>query len=144
MVLGAKTIAVLRSHFERQHAEKKAAGDRWKEHGLLFTNSLGGPIHPRNLVRDFKQLLRDAGLQTIRFHDLRHTAASLMLNHDVPMIVVSRRLGHAKPSITLGVYGHLLSGMQNEAAKLIDELITQVELHPTAPDFAPQRAYPHA
>lgn len=137
VVLGIKTIAVLRSHFERQHAKKKAGGEHWKEHGLLFTNSLGGPIHPRNLVRDFKQLLRDAGLPTIRFHDLRHTAASLMLNHGVPVIVVSRRLGHAKPSITLDVYGHLLSGMQNEAAELIDELITPIELHPTAPDLHP-------
>jgi integrase len=77
-------------------------------------------------------------LPDIRFHDLRHTAASLMLNHGIPVIVVSRRLGHARPFITLDIYGHLIPGMQEEAALLIDELITPVEfgqLHPTAPDL---------
>ena len=56
----------------------------------------------------------------IRFHDLRHTAASLMLNHGIPVIVVSRRLGHAKPSITLDVYGQLIPSMQAEAAQTDD------------------------
>ena len=63
-----------------------------------------------------------------------------MLNHGIPVIVVSRRLGHAKPSITLDVSGHLIPGMQEEAARMMDELITPVEvqqLHPTAPDLHP-------
>jgi len=99
-------------------------------------------------MRDFKNLLQTAGLPKIRFHDLRHTAASLMLNNGVPVIVVSRRLGHARPSITLDVYGHLIPGMQEEAARLMDELITPVEfqqlhqLHPTAPDFGRRRVHP--
>jgi hypothetical protein len=61
-----------------------------------------------------------------------------MLNHGITEIIVSRHLGHAKPSITLDIYGHLIPGMQEEAALLIDELITPVEfgqLHPTAPDL---------
>jgi len=62
-------------------------------------------------------------LPEIRFHDLRHTAASLMLNRGIPVIVVSRILGHARPSITLDVYGHLMPTMQDEAAKLMDGLI---------------------
>ena len=80
----------------------------------------------RNLLRDYKLLLKKAGLPEIRFHDLRHTAASLMLNHGIPVIVVSRRLGHAKASITLDVYGHLIPSMQAEAAELIDALITPI------------------
>ena len=56
-----------------------------------------------------------------------------MLNYGVPLIVVSRRLGHAKPSIALDIYGHLIPGMQVEAAE-IDELVTSVKLHPTAPE----------
>jgi hypothetical protein len=66
-----------------------------------------------------------------------------MLNHGIPVIVVSRRLGHAKPSITLDVYGHLFPSIQVEAAQKIDDLITPVELHPltqlhpTAPDLHP-------
>ena len=55
------------------------------------------------------------GFLLIRFHDLRHTAASLLLNQGIPVIAVSRRLGHAKASITLDVYGHLIPSMQDEA-----------------------------
>ena len=78
----------------------------------------------RNLQRSFKALLKQGGLPSVRFHDLRHTAANLFLNQDVPVIVVSRRLGHARTSITTDVYGHLLPSMQDEAAQLIDELVT--------------------
>jgi len=72
-----------------------------------------------------------AGLPRIRYHDLRHTAASLILNYGVSPIVISRRLGHSKVSITLDIYGHLIPEMQNKAAELIDELIipTALELH---------------
>src|SRR4030042_4814694 len=110
----------MQDHYERQQAVRRAAGEKWVEHGLIFTNSIGGPIIPRNLLRDFYKLIKAAGLPRIRFHDLRHTAASLMLNNGVPAIVVSRRLGHSKASITLDVYGHLIPGMQAEAAELID------------------------
>ena len=58
----------------------------------------------------------------------RHTAAALMLNHNVPVIVVSRRLGHSRPSITMDIYGHLIPGIQSQAAELIDEIITPVEI----------------
>ena len=128
IALGGRTIEVLRAHYERQQVERLAAGEKWKENGLIFTTSQGGPIHPRNLLRDFKKLLRDAGLPAIRFHDLRHTAASLMLNNNIPPIVVSRRLGHAKASITLDVYGHLIPSMQTEVADKIDELIMPVSV----------------
>ena len=142
VVLGDRTIEILRRHYERQNEERKKSGESWTEHGLIFTMANGSPIHFRNLMRDFKNLLKAAGLPEIRFHDLRHTAASLMLNHGIPVIVVSRRLGHARPSITLDIYGHLIPGMQEEAALMIDELITPVEfqqLHPTAPDLHPIR-----
>jgi len=126
LVLGAKSIQALRIHYEHQLAEKKVAGEKWGENGLIFPNTLGGPMHPRNLLRDFKKLLREAGLPEIRFHDLRHTAASLMLNHNIPPIVVSKRLGHARASITLDIYGHLIPSMQNEVADVIDDLITPI------------------
>ena len=126
IALGGKTIEVLHAHYERQQYERLAAGDKWKEYGLIFTNSQGGPIHPRNLLRNFLDLLKTAGLPAIRFHDLRHTAASLMLNNGIPPIIVSRRLGHAKASITLDVYGHLIPSMQAEAAEMIDNLITPI------------------
>ena len=119
------------THYDRQQLERLTAGEKWCEHGLIFTNSLGGPIDPRNLLRDYKRLLHEAGLPNIRFHDLRHTAASLMLNNGVPVIVVSRRLGHSKASITLDVYGHLIPTMQTEVAEMIDSLVIPIALQPT-------------
>jgi integrase len=62
----------------------------------------------------------------IKFHVLRHTAASLMLNNGIPVIVVSRMLGHTEPSITLNVYGHMFAEMQGDAAELMDELVIPI------------------
>jgi len=145
VVLGSGSIQVLRDHYERQNRARQKAADLWVEHGLIFTTRYGTPHHPRNILRDFKLLAERAGLPIIRFHDLRHTAASLMLNHGIPVIVVSRMLGHAKPSITLDVYGHLLPSMQIEAAEKIDVLITPVALHQVAPGCTrlhPEEALP--
>jgi integrase len=138
--LGDQTIEVLQRWNDKQNEERKAVGESWKEHGLMFTSKVGTPIHYRNLLRDFKLLLQKAGLPEIRFHDLRHTAASLMLNHDIPVIVVSRRLGHAKASITLDVYGHLIPSMQTEVAQKIDDLITPVAISmaPNGTEMAPE------
>jgi len=126
--LGGKTIEILRKHAERQQAERIAAGETWKEYDLIFPTSVGTPIDQRSFLRTFKLFLKHAGLPPIRFHDLRHTSASLMLNHDIPVIIVSRRLGHARASITSDVYGHLLPNMQDEAAEMIDELVTPTEV----------------
>jgi integrase len=90
LALGDQTIMAMRMHYKRQNEERKAAGECWSEYGLIFTTKTGTPINYRNLLRDFKLLLQNAGLPSIRFYDLRHTAASLMLNHGIPVIVVSR------------------------------------------------------
>jgi integrase len=109
-----------------QEEQKLFAGSRWQEHNLIFPNSVGTPVDPSNLRVDFQRVLEKAGLPKLRFHDLRHTAASLLLNHGVPVIVVSNMLGHSKPSITLDVYGHLMTSLQGEAARIMDELVTPV------------------
>ncbi len=118
-----ESIDILRKHYEQQQAEHRKAGEAWKEYGLIFTTRFGTPISPRNLLRDFKKLLHNAGLLRIRFHDLQHTAASILLNQGIPVITVSRRLGYARASITLDIYGHLIPTMQNEVAELIDDLV---------------------
>ena len=109
------------------------SGKRWKDHNLIFTTRYGGKIHYRNLLRDYKNVLRKANLPENRFHDLRHTAASLMLYLSILVIVVSRRLGLAQPFITLDVYGHLIPTMQSEAAQRMDELVTPAEIDFVAP-----------
>ncbi len=78
IALGSKSIITLREHYDRQHNDRQVARGTWEDHGLVFTSQYGGPIHPRNLLRNFKHMLRDAGLPEIRFHDLRHTAAALL------------------------------------------------------------------
>ena len=124
--LGEGTIIVLRDHYQSQQIRKAANADRWQEYDLIFPSSVGTPLNASNLRLDFNRIIKEAELPKIRFHDLRHTAASLMLNHGVPLIVVSRMLGHAKASITLDIYGHLIHEMQDEAARVMDELVTPI------------------
>ena len=128
VALGGKTIEVLRNHYELQGRERLVAGDHWKEFGLIFTSHVGTPIGYHNLLKNFHNLLNYAGLPMVHFHGLRHTCASLLLNQGVPVIEVSRRLGHSRASITLDVYGHLIPGMQSEVAELIDALVTPVPI----------------
>ncbi len=137
--LGEKTILVLRDHYERQQLRRQAAGNGWIDCGLIFPNTKGVPISACHLYRVFQELLEAAGLPKIRFHDLRHTSASLMLNNDIPPIVVSRRLGHSKASTTLDLYGHQLPSMQAEAAELMDNLVTPITLHSIAPKLHPDQ-----
>jgi integrase len=126
--LGNHAIEMLRARDKQQQLERHIAG-QWQEFGLVFTTGAGTPFIQRNVDRDFKILLERAGIDTsFPFHDLRHTASSLMLNHGIPVIVVSRRLGHARPSITMDIYGHLIHEMQVQAANLMDELISPVEI----------------
>jgi len=96
----------------------------WKENGFVFPSRIGTAMDLTNLLKKFMQSLKRAGVKRLRFHDLRHTAASLMLNNGVDLLVASRRLGHAKPSITLDVYGHLLNSEQNEVANKIEKMIS--------------------
>lgn len=133
IILGPATINLLKEHQKHQFAEMRVMGDKWQDHDLIFPSTMGTPTHPRSLLRRFKKLLKDSGLSEIRFHDLRHTAASLMLNHGIPVLIVSKRIGHAKPSITLDVYGHLIPSMQEQAAEVMDEIVTPIQLDGIAP-----------
>ena len=111
IVLGSATIEKLREHYQRQQWERLAAGDRWVENDLVFPTTIGTPSDWRNLVRNFKDLLRASNLPAIRFHDLRHTAATLMLQQGIHPKVVQERLGHSQISLTLDTYSHVLPNM---------------------------------
>jgi integrase len=102
-------------------------GEKWQENDLIFPSEIGTTSDRDNLRKDFNRLLKEAGLPAIRFHDLRHTGASLLLNNGIPVIIGSRRLGHAQPSITLDVYGHLTPENQKEVAILMDQLLTPIQ-----------------
>jgi len=86
------------------------------------------PLRYGRVYKEFKALLEEAGLPDIRFHDLRHTAASQMITHSVDNVTVSKRLGHSKVSTTLDHYGHLVPGAQEQAAAVMDDLTTPVAI----------------
>ncbi len=100
----------------------------------LFSHVDGSPIHPQVLSDCFEKLVKRSGLPRIRFHDLRHTHATLLLKARIPIKVVSERLGHSTPGFTMASYQHVLPGMQAEAAMTFAELLatpkTSTEFHP--------------
>lgn len=122
--LGSGGMRLMAEHRKRQDIERQRLD--WQENEMVFPSMVGTPTGQRNLHKFFKRMLKKAGLPDIRFHDLRYTAATLMLMNGIPLIVVSRRLGHSKPSVTLDIYGHYLPGMQDKAASLMDELVTPI------------------
>jgi integrase len=91
--------------------------------GLVFTSTIGTPLDPRNLTDRYKALLGRAGLPAIRFHDLRHSCASLLIAQGVPMKIVKDTLGHSQISLTVNTYVHLLPETQRQAADAIDRLL---------------------
>jgi integrase len=89
----------------------------------VFTAGDGQPALPHSLSQSFERISRNAGLPIIRFHDLRHTHATLLIKEGVPVKVVSERLGHARTAFTIETYQHVLPGMQADAASLFGQLI---------------------
>jgi integrase len=97
----------------------------WRENGLIFASESGEPLSRQHVTaRRFKPLLKQAGLPKIRFHDLRHTCATLLLSKNVNPKVVSEMLGHASIAITLDTYSHVLPTMQESAAKAMEEVLS--------------------
>jgi integrase len=97
--------------------EMMASRPLYKDLDLVIRTTLGTPLSPRNLLRSFYSIIDKSGVKKIRFHDLRHTHASLMLRQGVNPKIVSERLGHANVRITLDTYSHLLPNLQKETAK---------------------------
>jgi integrase len=117
-------MAALHAHRIEQNKERLALGPVWDtSFDLAFPNTIGGVMVPDDLAkRSFKRYLAKAGLPPIRFHDLRHTAATLLLSRGINPKVVCEMLGHADISITLRVYAHVTPHMQQGAADIMDSL----------------------
>jgi len=115
-------IKALRAHKVRQLEERLAAGSEWQEQGLVFPNTLGKPLEPHDLHDDFKRLLVKAELPDMRFHDLRHSAASLMLAQGIPLRSIQDILGHSSISLTANLYAHVGEQLRREAADAMDAI----------------------
>jgi integrase len=123
ILVGPLALTLLKEHHEQQERQQTLAGNRWQEHGMIFTTSIGTYIDQTKVSRAFKQILRQAGLPEIRFHDLRHTSISILLENGTPVNTVQSRAGHSKASVTTDIYGHAMARSQKEAATLIEKII---------------------
>jgi len=115
IVLPDFVIEALKRHREQQQAARNQAGPKWRETDVVFCNIYGGYIEATNLRTVFKRILKSAGLSDIRFHELRHSAATILLGMGIHPKIVQELLGHSSIGITLDVYSHVLPTMQQEA-----------------------------
>ncbi len=119
-------IEALKRHRIRQYEARLAAGPAWIEQGWVFCNAVGNVMDASGMVkRSFKPLLLRAGLPLIRFHDLRHSTASLLLAMGVHVKIVAEMLGHSQVSLCLDTYSHVLPSIQEEAVNRLNTLLSK-------------------
>lgn len=124
IALADTAVEALRAHRTRQLEERLLMGEAWEDQDLVFCNRQGGPLYPGNVRSEYYiPTVKAAGLPYIRPHDLRHTAATLMLLQGVHPKVVSEMLGHASVAITLSLYSHVLPDMQLAATAAMDRVL---------------------
>lgn len=125
---GNRTIAIpeyiiilLKKHKLEQSKNRFALGNSYNNHDLVCCKEDGNPINPSNFSQKFNRFLSKTNLKHIRFHDLRHTCATLMLTYGIPAKVASQRLGHSNISITLDTYSHVLNEVEQQVATTFDK-----------------------
>lgn len=122
ITVDADTMDLL-ARWQREQTTELAEADVTNVHGLVFVRPNGQPLHPHSVSQAFGRAQRPIDVSPIRFHDLRHTHASLLLRDRVPIKVVSERLGHSNPAFTMATYQHVLPGMQDDAAAAFGQLL---------------------
>jgi len=120
-------VETLKRHRAMQLETRLQAGTRWVDNDLVFPNKRGAFMVPTTLSNHFFKLLEEIGLPHIRFHDLRHSAATLLLSMGVPMKVVQEILGHSTFNVTANLYSHVLPTMQQEAMSKMDSFFREFE-----------------
>lgn len=121
IVLPQFVLEALKRHREYQAEVRDKAGAAWQEKDLVFANHLGGFIERAHLNLWLKQLLKQAGLPEMRFHDLRHSAATILLKMNVNPKQVQELLGHSSIVITMDRYSHVLPDMQRGVMEKLDD-----------------------
>ena len=122
-----ETAEVMRRHRKQQQEEYATAGAEFASSSLIFGKANGDVIHPDVISQTFDKRVAAVGIRRIRFHDLRHTHATIGLRAGVPVKVMSERLGHSTPAFTLQQYAHVIPGMQAEAAEAIARIVAEGE-----------------
>lgn len=123
IVLPRECVASLKRYQARQHIDRRDAGDDWKDTGLVFANPLGGHLDPATVHRNHQALCELAEVRYIRFHDLRHTCATLLLEQGVDLVTIKDLLGHAQIHTTADIYSHVGLRMRRKAIESISEAL---------------------
>lgn len=123
LVMPTTTAERLREHQKRQVAEKLWAGAKWHDSDLIFANRVGGPTQARHVITQFHDALAGAGIRSVRFHDLRHSCATLLLVQGVSPRVVMEVLGHSEIALTMNAYSHVIPELQREAAQKMQAIL---------------------
>jgi integrase len=117
--LSTDVVAALRKHRLAQ-TERRLASPQWADSDLVFCTRDGKPLNPNNVYRNYQAIIDLAGITRINLHGARHTHTTLALASGAPLKAVSERLGHAKSSVTLDIYSHVLPDMQDRVVEAID------------------------
>jgi len=141
-----KLARFLREYRQEREAFYRQLGKELSLDDLVFTSVNLGPLSPSVLTHNFARIAKKAGLEGLRFHDLRHSFASLMLLKGVRPKVISEALGHSSVAFTMDTYSHIIEGMQSDAMALLDEVLpagvnrnSVANLSPTLGDLASGR-----
>ncbi|MFI0775498.1 tyrosine recombinase XerC [Streptomyces sp. NPDC021212] len=128
VALPAECVTALRARRAQQHGDRLAAGDRWKDNGsdLVFTTKNGTPIEPRNLNRSFTLLCDKAGVRRVRFHDLRHTCASLLHEQGADARMIMEVLGHSSIRVTMDIYTFVRLDSQRSAFDRVGDALRDI------------------
>jgi len=121
-------VTALREHRSRQDTERRLASDRWTEAGFVFTTPEGKPLDGTAITKQFHRHLERTGLAQRRFHDLRHSCATLLLVQGVSPRVVMDVLGHSQIGLTMNTYSHVIPELRREAADRMDHLLRDQEI----------------
>ncbi|MFJ5139025.1 tyrosine-type recombinase/integrase [Streptomyces sp. NPDC088707] len=123
IALPTECLHSLKEHKQQQDKERGTAGSAWQDSGLVFTTPTGRPLDPANLTRSFRSFLDQAGLRRIRFHDLRHSTATLLLEQGIDLVVIKELFGHAHIGVTAGVYAHVRLRLQRQAIETLSNTL---------------------
>lgn len=126
--ISLEVVNTLKEYHRQQASWKLAAGELWEGNDLVCCHENGSPINPPTLSSRFRTFAANQNL-AVTFHQLRHAHASLLIKAGVPVKVISERLGHSSVAITMDIYGHLLPGMQREAAEAFERLLLGIGNH---------------
>lgn len=121
--LAPKTVEILKVHRTQQNLLKLKLGSKYKYPNLIFANTQGNYLAPHTIRTAFSDVLEKAKIEKVKFHSLRHTFATRLLEHKVPVKVVSSILGHRDTQITENLYQHVLDSLKEEVSNIIEDII---------------------